>query len=51
LRDALRSVGGQVEWHEIPGGEHDWADTPPAALDETGPSFGALAADFFERTL
>jgi acetyl esterase/lipase len=51
LRDAVRAAGGDVEWHAVDGGSHDWADTPVAGLDESAPSFGSLAADFFERRL
>jgi acetyl esterase/lipase len=51
LRDALRAAGGVAEWHAIEGGRHSWPDTPAAGLDEEAPSFGSLAAEFFERML
>lgn len=51
LREAVRAAGGEVEWHPIEGGSHSWADAPVAGLDESAPSFGSLAAAFFERTL
>jgi acetyl esterase/lipase len=51
LRDAVRAAGGVAEWHAVEGGRHSWADTPSAGLDEGTPSFGSLAADFFERML
>lgn len=51
LRDALRAAGGLAEWHAVEGGRHSWPDTPAAGLDEQAPSFGSLAADFFERML
>ncbi|MCS5716093.1 alpha/beta hydrolase [Herbiconiux sp. CPCC 205716] len=51
LRDAIRAAGGVAEWHAIEGGRHSWPDTPSAGLDEQAPSFGSLAADFFERML
>lgn len=50
LGDALRSAGAHVEFVEVDGAGHDWADRPAQPGSPHGDA-GTITAEFFDRVL